>query len=604
MTRFVRHPIRMLVLALFSLVSIGYRANALPPGTGYELNRYQPTRPGEWTFLVDHPWYSSTRRLAAGLTLNYARLPLQLVDSQGNSSQELIPHQLLGDLEFSVSFLDRINLSAGLGLGIYEQRGATVESLQPQAFFQLGDLRLRGMVRLWGQPLRQAFSAHLGVDVWLPLHHWTQSNTDALFAGDPNVRVLPKLVLAGLYKSFLWSSTLGFLYRPDATAELILTGYSFPLASSVGSTLQLGVAGAYYNPDLRLSIGPELLLTERVTGNDAWSTWGTNLEILLGAQYNIAHQVQIGVAAGPSVLRTEGGPSFRALLRVAYAPMAKTIPSPRDQDQDGIPDAQDACPTARGPVRSTPPGTNGCPDTDGDGLVDIQDACPTVPAGDHPDPKRPGCPLQDRDNDGVSDDVDLCPDQPAGLLPDPQKPGCPLPDRDHDQVADAVDACPDQAGSPSLDPKKNGCPGLIEVKSDKIVILSPVFFATNKDVILPKSNPVLRALTEALAVTPQIKHLCVHGHTDTQGNPDYNQDLSARRAASVVTWLSKHGISAGRLDSKGFGETWPIATNKTARGRAKNRRVDFSIVGEKGCAEVQPTGVVDEPSTRANKKRR
>ena len=82
--------------------------------------------------------------------------------------------------------------------------------------------------------------------------------------------------------------------------------------------------------------------------------------------------------------------------------------------------------------------------------------------------------------------------------PTPIAQGCPLPDRDKDVVPDKTDACPDTPGAPSSDPKKNGCPGLVEVKSGMIVILQQVFFATDKDVILKKSFPVLDAVADVL----------------------------------------------------------------------------------------------------------
>ena len=63
------------------------------------------------------------------------------------------------------------------------------------------------------------------------------------------------------------------------------------------------------------------------------------------------------------------------------------------------------------------------------------------------------------------------------------------------------------------------------------------------------------------------------GHTDNAGTPDYNEDLSQRRAATVVRYLEEHGIAAARLDAEGRGQRDPVATNLTAQGRQLNRRV-------------------------------
>jgi outer membrane protein OmpA-like peptidoglycan-associated protein len=70
----------------------------------------------------------------------------------------------------------------------------------------------------------------------------------------------------------------------------------------------------------------------------------------------------------------------------------------------------------------------------------------------------------------------------------------------------------------------------------------------------------------------------IEGHTDNQGPDDYNQDLSERRAASVRRYLISQGVESERLRSKGFGESQPIDDNRTAAGRAENRRVEFLII--------------------------
>lgn len=592
---------------------------------GFELNRYQPTRPGEWSFSVDHPWYSSTRVFAAGLTLNYAYLPMRLatVDSPLANQGAIIDHQLMAHLDVAGSFLDRVNLSFSVPLVFYEHRGDQVESLSSSASFFAGDPRFGAMVRLWGQPLKDAFSIHIGADVWFPLRKFI--NDAPLFSSDQDVRVLPRVVMGGVYKKLLWSATAGVLYRPEAEAEVVFAGRSETFRTGVGSALQVGLAAAYYNPLLRLSVGPEILITERISGQDAWTQYGSAIEALVGLQYNIAGQVQVGLAGGTSFLSDVGSPQARVLVRLAYAPTRKPLPVLPDQDKDGIPDAQDDCPMNPGPARSNPARTNGCPDRDRDDVVDRDDLCPDVAKGPVPDPNKLGCPFQDKDGDGIPDGRDLCPSQakgpnpdptrlgcPAGdrdqdgvfdphdrcpdrhqgLRPDPQKPGCPLPDRDNDQVPDAVDACPDTVGAPSLDPRKNGCPGLVQVKQDEIVILKPVFFATDRDVILKKSFPILQAVVEALSLTPNMKKICIHGHTDNQGKPSYNEDLSSRRAQHVKTWMVEHGLSVDRLDAKGFGQTWPVSSNRTAKGRSQNRRVVFSVV-ESSCQDLKPHPFAD-----------
>lgn len=105
------------------------------------------------------------------------------------------------------------------------------------------------------------------------------------------------------------------------------------------------------------------------------------------------------------------------------------------------------------PPRPPPP-----PDTDHDGVNDSEDVCPTVPAGDHPNPARPGCALTDDDHDDVWGDTDQCPTDAAGEHPDPARAGCPLPDDDHDGVFGTDDQCPTEAAGEHPNPDRHGCP--------------------------------------------------------------------------------------------------------------------------------------------------
>ncbi len=274
----------------------------------------------------------------------------------------------------------------------------------------------------------------------------------------------------------------------------------------------------------------------------------------------------------------------------APPPPPEAPPPPSDRDNDGVSDGDDLCPDQ--PAGSRPDvRRRGCPtpDSDGDGVLDADDRCPSTPAGDHPDPDRPGCPDGDNDADGVLNHGDQCPDQPRGLSADPARPGCPAPDRDGDTVPDASDACPTRPGAPSSDPRRNGCPGLVTVSGGLIRINRPVFFGTDSDEILPTSDPVLTAVAETLRLAPQIRRVMVEGHTDSQGNPDHNMDLSQRRAASVVRWLTAHGVEAERLASTGLGQTRPLRANITARNRALNRRVEFHVLDPAPAAVEAPS---------------
>ncbi|MFU8806628.1 MAG: OmpA family protein, partial [Bradymonadaceae bacterium] len=118
----------------------------------------------------------------------------------------------------------------------------------------------------------------------------------------------------------------------------------------------------------------------------------------------------------------------------------------------------------------------------------------------------------------------------------------------------------------------------VTVTDRQIVITEQVHFATGKADILPASHGVLDDIVSVLETNPQIALLRIEGHTDSVGRESMNLDLSKRRAASVRQHLINRGISAQRLESEGYGPGKPIADNATPEGRAKNRRVEFTIL--------------------------
>ncbi|MGH2665472.1 OmpA family protein [Flavobacterium sp.] len=229
-----------------------------------------------------------------------------------------------------------------------------------------------------------------------------------------------------------------------------------------------------------------------------------------------------------------------------------------DTDGDGIADKDDACPDAAGTKE-----LNGCPDTDGDGIADKDDACPDV-AGL---PALSGCP--DADGDGIADNKDKCPTV-AGPR---DNGGCPWPDTDGDSVLDKDDKCPDVKGTVA----NNGCP---EVSEDVIKRLNDyaktILFNSAKATFQQQTYPVLQSIVAILKEYPS-SNFSIEGHTDSDGKDAANQKLSEDRAAAVKNYLIENGIDSARLSSAGFGESKPIASNKTKAGKAQNRRVEVKL---------------------------
>ncbi len=112
------------------------------------------------------------------------------------------------------------------------------------------------------------------------------------------------------------------------------------------------------------------------------------------------------------------------------------------------------------------------------------------------------------------------------------------------------------------------------LETDGRIVARGIRFDSGSDVILPSSEATLSAVRALLAEDSSLK-FSVEGHTDSQGTPDVNQPLSERRAKAVAGWLVDHGVASGRLTSKGWGVSRPVAGNDTPEGRAENRRVEF-----------------------------
>jgi outer membrane protein OmpA-like peptidoglycan-associated protein len=252
-------------------------------------------------------------------------------------------------------------------------------------------------------------------------------------------------------------------------------------------------------------------------------------------------------------------------------------PKPGDRDGDGYLDDEDECPDEPETWNGYKD-EDGCPDdpdTDGDGIPDSRDQCPLEPEDKDGYLDDDGCPDLDNDADGIPDVLDKCPNEPEDPDGFEDQDGCPDLDNDQDGVPDLEDICPNEAGPPGGD--RPGCPkkpSLAIVTDKEIRILQQIHFAYNKDVIRPESFPVIDAVAEIMQQNPKIK-IEVQGHTDNRGNKRYNQDLSDRRANSVMNALISRGIDRSRLRARGYGMDRPLVPNDTDQNRALNRRVQF-----------------------------
>lgn len=200
-------------------------------------------------------------------------------------------------------------------------------------------------------------------------------------------------------------------------------------------------------------------------------------------------------------------------------------------------------------------------DSDGDGINDDKDQCPNSPKGSAVD--STGCPA-DSDGDGVADATDRCPNTPRGAKVDAT--GCEL-DSDGDGVVDRIDQCPGTPRGIMVDGR--GCP------KEQTFNLQGVNFEFDSAILTGNAKMILDSVaTQLKGASLKVR---VAGHTDDWGDTGYNQRLSLSRAHAVVSYLVEKGVSRGSIMAEGYGESRPIADNTSDAGRAKNRRVEFTL---------------------------
>src|SRR5262249_61651 len=143
--------------------------------------------------------------------------------------------------------------------------------------------------------------------------------------------------------------------------------------------------------------------------------------------------------------------------------------------------------------------------------------------------------------------------------------GCPM-DSDKDGVYDGIDQCPSTDPQWAVDNK--GCPIPVSETYQQFLdaksVSTPIQFESAKAPIKPESEDILHKVGDVLNDWPAAK-VEIGGHTDSQGSDKFNKTLSQKRAESVKSWLTSHypKINGGNLSTKGYGESDPIADNKT-----------------------------------------
>jgi outer membrane protein OmpA-like peptidoglycan-associated protein len=554
------------------------------PGEAVTLDRYSASENIDDGFHLSRPDDQGDGQLGAMVHFDYANDPLVLELSPGNSDTEeaaVVGDQVVAHVRLSLGLWDRLVLFGGID-GVLVMAGDSYRDPVSGIVSEradgagLGDGRFGARVRLVGEK-KDVFGLALQASATFPLARL--ANDEQRFSGEESVTILPELLFELRPGKLRITGNLGAPIRADAEFG----------RSKIADELAFGAGATYPLAEDTLDAILE------VYGATAWDDFAgrssSPVEAILGGKLHVTAGCTFGLAAGPGLLRGLGSPDFRGVALFGCVTRKDETPPPIDTDGDGFLDPSDGCPLDP-EDKDKFEDQDGCsdPDNDKDGILDKVDACPLEPEDTDDFEDENGCPDPDNDKDGILDTDDSCPLEPEDTDDFEDQDGCVDPDNDKDGILDRDDECVMEPEDLDGFEDENGCPeaggGKVKVTCEKIDLGESVYFDTNKDVIQSRSFELLDQVVSVLNSAKHIKRVRVEGHTDSQGSDKKNLELSKRRAASVMRYLTEHGVDQARLESEGFGETKPIDDNKTKDGRANNRRVELVIVEQdSSCKE-------------------
>jgi outer membrane protein OmpA-like peptidoglycan-associated protein len=606
----------LLVVFCLWLPGVVLAQNAADEPTAFQLQRFRPQGDPEGTFQLQSGKTLKTQwKLFASFFLHYSKDPLLLrnLDGSRRSDGDVLSHQLGADLLVGVAVLKWLDVRLRLPMTLYQSGrlpdlasfgAARGRDLSGGAF---GDMSLMGKAQILHQK-KYYVDLSLQLELGLPTGNAENFNgegsawvgfqvfvsrtflKDKLFvAFNLGYRYLPPTTIFNLQIANELSYALSAKYRLlpgklDLIAELVGATALSELTSAQTSPFDWAI-GARWRPFKRL---PALAFDFAISSGMSFGYGSPQIRLLAGVTWviRLADADKDGVLAQWDRCPSRFGPKAN-----------NGCPWP-DKDGDGVPDKADKCPTKKGVAAR-----KGCPlvdpkkDTDNDGIPDVKDKCPKK---DGPLNNK-GCPVGDTDGDGLSDDKDRCPKKKG----DAANAGCPVNDSDGDGVADNADPCPfvpatslakrkkaskrkktskrkKAAKSQTIAASKRaGCPlrELVKVSKEGVVLLKPVSFRTPRSSRLSTaSKAVLQQLADVLKASKQAV-LNIETHTDNSLGRRKSLFLSIRQALALKQWFVKAGVSAKRINARGFGASKPLLPNNSARGRRKNRRILFFFKG-------------------------
>lgn len=555
----------------------------------YNLQFWRPApNPGDYLTTYGSMIDAEHWRVTGGFYLNYAHIPMDESVGEARSTKAVIANPVFMDIYASISLFSWVEIALNMPFLLYEDTDFSSDEYglsKANKASGVGDLRVvvKGKILdLRDYPVGLALIADLS----------TPTGQDNKLIADDGVSFAIRAALEfNPWTKARMSVNLGYRYRPHADV------YGYDMGQSIILSGAASIPFFHDDLDLLLDLTGEITVDGKNKNLSAKerpfeADLAFRYRFLRGEEWYRGLALTAGVGTG---LDSVGAPDVRVILGLNFH-WVNGGALGLDYEYGGYLTAVDPCPDPE----LTPPSQipercrNQVVDSDGDTIPDKDDRCPFAGRPGFID--EFGCP-PDSDGDTVPDYLDLCPEEGGRV----DKNGCPIKplDSDGDTIPDDVDQCPyepetfngfeDEDGCPDSDPN-----ALVELTSGKINIKEQVFFETSKAVIKSESFELLNQVAQLLIDNPHIGNVTVEGHTDSRGKYKLNMKLSQDRADSVMKYLVEHGVDAARLNAIGYGPDRPIDTNDTKEGRAKNRRVEFVVLGlpedaQTPSTEAQPT---------------
>jgi len=318
------------------------------------------------------------------------------------------------------------------------------------------------------------------------------------------------------------------------------------------------------HPHVSLGFGGETVFSSSpfVASGDSDATmyWGVGGSYALASSYGVRADLRLGITAG----RFDASASTVELQFGFYYAFGPGEPAaPRTRRAEPVPYA-----LASEPV-----------DEDDDGVPDFSDACPSEPELYNRMDDEDGCPERDPDGDGLFGAADECPEEAEDFEGFEDEDGCPDVDNDGDGNPDSADECPNRAETDNGFEDEDGCPDEVPTRvAEYIGVLEGIRFPSGSAKIRDRrSRRILGDVAATLAEYPSVR-VRISGHTDDRGRAEKNVQLSRERADAVKWFLVDKGIEHTRIVTAGYGPERPLADNGTRAGRAKNRRIEFELL--------------------------